>query len=107
MSTEEQRPPHQPVVYFFRCWEAFCGPVEETVEEDEAGEPRPHPHDHVEGHACIIDQLGRIEGLFLKLPSSVFLLTTWCLKAGIKLKLEFISLNFTIYTIICMKKEPD
>lgn len=70
ISTEEQRWPHEPVVYFFRRWETFCGPVEETVEEDQASEPRPHPHDDVEGHARIVDQLGRIEGgrqvLFLK-----------------------------------------
>ena len=51
--------PHWPVVDLVRRWEAFCGPVEEAVDKDEPGKTRPHPHDHLEGHACIVDQLGR------------------------------------------------
>lgn len=46
-----------PVVHLLGCREALYGPVEEAVHEDEAGETRPHPHDHLEGHACIVDQL--------------------------------------------------
>lgn len=48
-----------PVVDFVGCWEAFSGPVEETVKKDKAGESGPAPHDGLEGEACIVDQLGR------------------------------------------------
>ncbi len=49
--------PHSPVVHLVRRWETFCGPVEETVAKDKPGKTRPHPHDHLEGHTCIVDQL--------------------------------------------------
>lgn len=49
---------HPPVVNLVRCWKTFSGPVEETVEKDKPGETGPHPHDHMEGDTCIIDQLG-------------------------------------------------
>lgn len=51
--------PHSPVVYLVRCREALCGPVDETVEKDKCRKARPHPHDHLERHACIVDHLGR------------------------------------------------
>lgn len=47
-----------PVVDFIGGWEAFCGPVEETVKKDEAGETGPPPHDRPEGEACVVDELG-------------------------------------------------
>lgn len=52
---------HSPVVYLVGGWEAFSGPVEETVEEDEPGKACPNPHDHVEGHTCIVDDLVKRE----------------------------------------------
>lgn len=50
---------HSPVVHLVRCREAFGGPVDEAVQKDNAGQTRPHPHDHPEGHARFVDQLGR------------------------------------------------
>lgn len=50
---------HRPVVHLVRCREAFRGPVKEAVEKDEPGKTSPRPHDHVEGDACIVDELGR------------------------------------------------
>lgn len=35
----------------------FSRPINKAVEEDEAGEPCPHPEDHRKWHAHIIDQL--------------------------------------------------
>lgn len=47
-----------PVVDLLGRREALDGPVEEAVHEDETGKTRPHPHDHLEGHAGVVDQLG-------------------------------------------------
>lgn len=54
--------PRWPVVHLVGCWEAFCRPVKETVEKDAGGEASPRPHDHLEGHACVVDELGRAGG---------------------------------------------
>lgn len=53
----KQRPDGKPVVDLLGRREALDGPVEEAVHEDETGETRPHPHDHLEGRAGVVDQL--------------------------------------------------
>lgn len=53
----KQRTDDKPVVDLLGRREALDGPVEEAVHEDETGKTRPHPHDHLEGRAGVVDQL--------------------------------------------------
>lgn len=56
---------YRPVVHLVRGREAFCGPVDEAVDEDQACDSGPHPHDGVKGHARVVDQLGGRQNCFI------------------------------------------
>ena len=76
-----------PGVHVLGAREGFQGPVEEAVEEDEAGTRCPDNHDGDEGHTKVIDDLGhnnkddRLHYSFLKMFQILLVRVCVCKRA--------------------------